>query len=183
MLLFVTVIYLVIESSHEQRECGKIPTIVNFALVGVKERTAPWVVSMGIYEGDEYQVKCTGSLLTPDILVTAAHCLRQFQGRWVVRAGVNNKDDKGGVEASFKQIRSHPEYNWPQMYYDIGVALLNESLPLSASISTLCLPDSPYDVSTIYDDGVTVQGWGVTNGATAGENLTEIDITVRSRQG
>ena len=46
---------------------------------------------------------------------------------WVVRAGVNNKDDKGGVEASFKQIRSHPEYNWPQMYYDIGVALLNES--------------------------------------------------------
>ena len=183
MMLFVTVIYLVIKSSHEQHECGKILTGVNFALVGVKERTAPWVVSMGVYEGDEYKVKCTGSLLTPDILVTAAHCLRHFQGRWVVRAGVNNKDDKGAVEASFQQIRSHPEYNWPQMYYDIGVALLNESLPLSASISTLCLPDSSYDVDTMSGQGVTVQGWGVTNGATAGIKLTEIDVTVRSRQG
>ena len=182
-MLFVTVIFLVIKSSYEQRECSKILTSVNFALEGFKERTAPWVVSMGVYEGDEYQVQCTGSLLTPDILVTAAHCLRQFQGRWVVRAGVTNKDDKGAVEASFQRINSHPEYNWPQMYYDIGVALLNESMPLSASISTLCLPDSSYDVSTLRDHGVTVQGWGVTNGATAGENLTEIDVTVRSRQG
>ena len=182
-MMFVTVIFLLIKSSYVQSKCGKILTSVNFALEGVKERTAPWVLSMGIYEGDEYQVQCTGSLLTPDILVTAAHCLRQFQGRWVVRAGVNNKDDKGAVEASFQRINIHPEYNWPQMYYDIGVALLNESMPLSASISTLCLPDSSYDVDTIYDDGVTVQGWGVTNGATAGENLTEIDVTVRSRQG
>ena len=183
MMLFFAVIYLVIEGSHEQPDCGKILTSVNFALVGLKERTAPWVVSMGIYEDDEYKVKCTGTLLTPDILVTAAHCLRHYEGQWVVRAGVNNKDDKGAVEASFQRTNSHPEYNWPQMYYDIGVALLNESMPLSASISTLCLPDSYYDVDTIYDDGVTVQGWGVTNGATAGENLTEIDVTVRSRQG
>ena len=80
VMLFVTVIYLVIESSHEQRQCGRILTGTNFALVGVKDRTAPWVVSMGIYEDDEYQVKCTGSLLTPDILVTAAHCLRH-EGR------------------------------------------------------------------------------------------------------
>ena len=176
-MMFVLVIFLVIKSSYEQFECGKILTGVNFALVGVKEITAPWAVSMGIYEGDEYKVKCTGTLVTPDILVTAAHCLRHYEGRWVVRAGVTEKNATGGVEASFKRVSSHPEYNWPQMYYDIGVALLNESMPLSASISTLCLPDSPYDVSTIYDDGVTVQGWGVTNEATAGVNLTEIDVT------
>ena len=53
IMMLLTVIYLVIESSHEQLECGKIPTVVNFALVGVKDRTAPWVVSMGVYEGDE----------------------------------------------------------------------------------------------------------------------------------
>ena len=181
--MFVLVIFLVIKSSYEQLECGKILTSVNFALVGVKERTAPWVVSMGVYEGDEYKVKCTGTLLTPDILVTAAHCLRHYEGQWVVRAGVNNKDAKGAVEASFQRINSHPEYNWPKMYYDIGVALLNKSMPLSASISTLCLPDSSYDVDTMYNYGVTVQGWGVTNGAIAGINLTEIDVTVRSRQG
>ena len=182
-MMFVYVIFLLIKSSYEQRECGKILTGVSFALEGVKETTAPWVVSMGVYEGDEYKVKCTGTLVTPDILVTAAHCLRHYEGRWVIRAGVTEKDAKGGVEASFKRVSSHPEYNWPQMYYDIWVALLNESMPLSASISTLCLPDSPYDVDTKDGQGVTVQGWGVTNGATAGIKLNEIDVIVRSRQG
>ena len=89
-------------------------------------------------------------LVTPDILVTAAHCLRHFEGQWVVRAGVKEQNAKGGLETSLKRISSHPEYSWPQMYYDIGVALMNESLPLSGSISTLCLPDSPHNVTTLY---------------------------------
>ena len=182
-MMFVLVIFLVIKSSYEQLECGRIMTSVNFALVGVNERTAPWVVAMGIYDDDEYKVKCTGTLVTPEILVTAAHCLSQYEGQWVVRAGVTEKDAKGAVEASIKRFSIHPEYNWPQMYSDIGVALLNESLPLSDSIFTLCLPDSSYDVDTMDGQGVTVQGWGVTNDETAGIKLTEIDVTVRSRQG
>ncbi len=182
IILFAFVIHVVIRNSYEQRECAKILTGVNFALEGEGNRNAPWVVSMGIYEGGKYMVKCTASLVTPDIIVTAAHCLREFPGQWVVRAGVTHKNANGAVEASFKQISIHPEYNWPKMYYDVGLALLNESLPLSGSISTLCLPDSPYDVTTIDNDGVTVQGWGLTTEGGAGENLTEIDVTIRSRE-
>ena len=182
VILFAFVSHVVIRSSYEQRECGKILTNVNFALEGAGDRNAPWVVSMGIYEGGEYIVQCTGSLVTPDIIVTAAHCLRHFQGQWVVRAGVTDKNANWAVKASFKQISIHPEYSWPQMYYDVGLALLNESLPLGGSISTLCLPDSPYDVTTMDRHGVTVQGWGVTNKGGAGENLTEIDVTIRSRE-
>ena len=92
MILFAFVIHVLIRSSYEQRECGKILTSVNFALEGAGNRNAPWVVSMGVYEGGEYMVKCTGSLVTPDIIVTAAHCLRLFQGQWVVRAGVTDKN-------------------------------------------------------------------------------------------
>ncbi len=180
MLLFL-LIFLVIRNSDERLECGKILTSVNFALEGAGDWNAPWVVSMGVYEEGEYIVQCTGSLVTPDILVTAAHCLRQFQGQWVVRAGVKNKNAKGAIEVSLKRISIHPDYNWPRMYYDVGLALLNESLPLSGSISTLCLPDSPYDVTTMDNYGVTVQGWGLTNFGEAGQNLTEIEITVRSK--
>ena len=177
----VLLISLVIQSSQEL-DCGMLLESTNFALEGEGDLISPWVVSMGIYEGGEYKVKCTGSLVTPDIIVTAAHCLRQFQGRWVVRAGVKDMREQGAIEASFKQVSIHPDYDWPLMYYDVGVALLNESLPLSDSISTLCLPDSPYDVTTMDNDGVTVQGWGVTNDGEAGQNLTEIDVTVRSRE-
>ena len=180
MLLFL-LIFLVIRNSDERLECGRILTSVHFALEGAGDWKAPWVVSMGIYEEGEYKVKCTGSLVTPDIIVTAAHCLRQFHGQWVVRAGVKDRSAKGAIEASLNRISIHPDYSSPLMYYDVGVALLNESLPLSDSISTLCLPDSPYDVTTMDNYGVTVQGWGLTDEGGAGQNLTEIEVTIRSR--
>ena len=182
-MFWVLFISLVISDSRAQEECGKILASVNYAIEGAGDWIAPWVVSLGVYEGGVYKVQCTGSLVTPNIIVTAGHCLREAKssGLWVVRAGVADMRLKRGVETGIKRISIHPEYNWPKMYYDIGVALLNQSLPLSGSISTLCLPDSPYDVTTIDNYGLTVQGWGNTLRGVAGENLTEIDITVRSR--
>lgn len=183
-MLLVWLIFLVIRDSQGREGCGKILTSVNYATEGAGDWIAPWVVSLGVYEGGEYKVQCTGSLVTPDTLVTAAHCfVEKFRGLWAVRAGVKDQRFRGAVETSIKRISIHPEYSSPRVYYDVAVAVLIESLSLRDSISTLCLPDSPYDVSTIYNYGVTVQGWGVTNEATAGVNLTEIDVTVRSRQG
>ena len=49
-MLFVFVIYLEIQSSYERLECGKIVTDVSFALEGVKDRIAPWVVSLGLHK-------------------------------------------------------------------------------------------------------------------------------------
>ena len=40
-------------------------------------------------------------------------------------------------------------------------------------------PDSLYDVTNMDNHGKTVQGWGLTKFIVAGQNLTEIEITVR----
>ena len=40
-------------------------------------------------------------------------------------------------------------------------------------------PDSPYDVTNMDNHGKTEQGWGLTKFMVAGQNLTEIEITVR----
>ena len=182
-MFWVLFISLVISDSRAQEECGKILASVNYAIEGAGDWIAPWVVSLGVYEGGVYKVQCTGSLVTPNIIVTAGHCLREAKssGLWVVRAGVADMRLKRGVETGIKRISIHPEYYSPEVYFDVGVALLDESLPLSASISSLCLPDKPYDVTTMDGDGVTVQGWGVNNDGVTGNTLTEIDVTVRSR--
>ena len=181
-MLLVWLIFLVIRDSHGREECGKILTSVNYATEGAGDWIAPWVVSLGVYEGGEYKVQCTGSLVTPDTLVTAAHCfVEKFRGLWAVRAGVKDQRFRGAVETSIKRISLHPEYSSPRVYYDVAVAVLNESLPMRDSISTLCLPDSPYDVTTMDGDGVTVQGWGRDNDGVIGQTLTEIGVTVRSR--
>lgn len=63
---------------------------------------------------------------------------------------------RGTVETSIKRIGIHSENTSSRVYYVVRVAVLIESLPLRGSISTLCLPDNPYDVTTIisvaYED-------------------------------
>ena len=56
----VLLISFLIQSSQEL-DCGMLLENTNFALEGAGDLIAPWVVSMGIYEGTEYKVKCTGA--------------------------------------------------------------------------------------------------------------------------
>ena len=35
---------------------------------------------LGFYENDEYQHECTGSVITENAIITAAHCTTQHKG-------------------------------------------------------------------------------------------------------
>ena len=122
--------------------CGLTLGNVNFAAEGdARQRTSPWMVALGLYEGEQFLVECSGSLLTPATIITAAHCLHT--PGLVARAGVSNLRYRGGQEAGVRGVVLHPAYTPPRVYYDVGLARLEGSLQLSAKVAPLCLPASP----------------------------------------
>ena len=91
---------LSLPSPGEGEGCGLTLGTVNFAAKGdARQRTSPWMVALGLYEGEQFLVECSGSVITPTTLSTAAHCLHTPGLELVARAGESNLRYRGGQEA------------------------------------------------------------------------------------
>ena len=56
--------------------CGRRPSNgIGFAMSGKEPIMAPWAVSLGRWSDDVFEHECTGSLLAPSMVLTAAHCI------------------------------------------------------------------------------------------------------------
>ncbi|MBA3818203.1 MAG: trypsin-like serine protease [Deltaproteobacteria bacterium] len=65
------------------------------------------------------QGSCTGTLIAPDVVLTAGHCA---EGMTRVIANTTNYNSTGGTQSTIKTITAYP--NW-ETTYDIAVIVLN----------------------------------------------------------
>ena len=145
---------------------------------------APWIVAVGqIMNGseegyNEFTVWCSGSVLTPRIIITAAHCESRAE---YVRAGVTRIDQVLAQDRKIADIKTPPDRNNQDWYFDIALAFVTEEFLFNGGrVSPLCLPRKP---STHPGDGVTVivQGWGEDINGNVGQEVTEARVSVRSK--
>lgn len=102
---------------------------------------------------------CGGSIVNERTIVTAAHCVNEFQPDALsIRAG-SSLYSSGGVTKNVSKIFVHPQYNPELIDYDIAVLKLNSPLILSGSIQPIALPES----TTNYPTGslAYISGWGL----------------------
>ncbi|XP_037029861.1 trypsin 3A1-like [Bradysia coprophila] len=132
---------------------------------------APWMVYIGIFFKKPSNSKalytfCSGSILRPNLILTAAHCNKNETSgklnsakRYVVNVGSNLNDLSGGTHHSVKTVFIHPEYNGGGTYnffHDVGLLELKTDIKLGdrAQLVTIALPDdNPKDGADVYITG------------------------------
>ncbi|XP_067035066.1 uncharacterized protein [Acropora muricata] len=139
--------------------CGVSP--MTRVIGGVDAKPGNWPWQIALLRGGRFI--CGGSLIAPDWIVTAAHCVASSQPpcSYSIRVGDHNRQLNEGTEETVqgKEIISHPEYNKPSLINnDIALIRLVRPVKLGPRVGTVCLPAQGESVpvsATCY-----ITGWG-----------------------
>ena len=140
----------------------------------------PWVASIwyaGIND-DYYQPMCTGSLIAPDVVLTAAHCLFN-SGTYFVQMGSDIID--GDNEATFYEVDAvwkNPRYSKRTLVNDIGLLKLTRPQTAVAPMPFATRSDLAA-VKRAKD--MEILGWGQNQSGESATYLRYTRVTEQSR--
>lgn len=157
-------------------------------------RPEPRIVSGRISQIDQYPYlvvleldfkhRCGGSIISPNIIITAAHCLKNatLSKHYQVRAGSRLKEREGTVHY-VRNFSRHPEYGKLGPSYH-GIAILKLENPVELGNKTKKLIKL-FKSGEKSKDGAKVMtaGWGL-NGYTLvyGEELQDLQMVIVGKE-
>lgn len=147
--------------------CGlEQPLGLSFRITGngVKAQfgEAPWTVVLLLQANDKSMYKCGGSLISYQVVLTAAHCVAgMLDEEWTIRVGEWNTRSQDEPlphqDHRVKEILIHPQFQTGSLKNDIALLFLEETITLAKNINFICLPPMGYRA----DDTLCVaSGWG-----------------------
>ena len=136
------------------------------------ERQSP-IVGGVIDTGDpavvEFANGCTAEVLSPHVLLTAAHCVTPAPSKndMVIFTGPDDSEPSGGMTVKVKEVHAHPDYNAKASTspHDVGIVILQTPV----TIKPLRINRSPL-TTAMKGQAVRIVGYGSTqaNGANQG---------------
>ncbi|XP_037811482.1 trypsin alpha-4-like [Lucilia sericata] len=155
-----------LQSQLDGRIVGGIPTTIS---------SVPWQISLQ-RSGSH---SCGGAVLNPNIIITAAHCLRYASATNLkVRAG-STYWNMGGDVLAVDDFQIHEDYNSATLINDIGVVKLASSLTISSTIKPIALATQ----AAVDGAAAAVSGWGTTyyGSPSLPYELRSVDVEIVSR--
>ena len=98
---------------------------------------------------------CTGSILAPKLILTAAHCFAKESDNYIPKEklrivyGLENLKSLNYEYIpkeirKIKEVLTHPLYQWQRAYSDIVILKVHKSITFSTTIYPVCIPGKDY---------------------------------------
>ena len=173
--LFHLILVPVLQASRPQ--CGVAPRRMAVRIEGgifADSNDFPWMVSIQGIFNNRFEHHCGGTLITPQVVLTAAHCLSWYES--VVRKGGTLRVVIGCnyhsrisqhchvQEFSIDDWINHEDYyeHWKNFQHDIAIIRLSKNVTglQGSSPIPICMPHPDIDE---YFGPCTIAGWGLDN--------------------
>ncbi|XP_050672353.1 trypsin-like [Leptidea sinapis] len=160
--------------------CNTVSFLEDGKIVGGYKTTIsqyPYQVLV-LMQVDKQMYQCGGSIISKQVILTAAHCLYQIDKAFV-RAGLTNQGEKQPF-MGVKNFTCHPNYNPNTTDYDVGLIELTEPLVLDGfTKKTIRLTKSGTQIPP--GTKLTLTGWGTTSeGGAVSDNLETVEVSMTS---
>ncbi|CAG7785617.1 unnamed protein product [Allacma fusca] len=127
-----------------------------------------------------WQHFCSGSIIGARKIVTAAHCLRDYNRKWWwtyrIVAGAHNIAQKERTQqiGRFGRVLLHPNYSRSALDNDFAVVYTRKPLELNHYVNITQLPTP----GAIQMGNCTASGWGVTNSGRPSVELRYVNMSI-----
>ena len=139
-----------------------------------EEGAWPWIVALQ----DDWGQFCGGTLVSPEWVVTAAHCTAGMSAEQItIRYGFNVLSSTPAKTVAVDQIVDHPGYN--AELTDNDLSLLHLSSAVSGQVvASIISQDDPQALYTTGTDNI-VAGWGsLSSGGTYPDDLMQVMVPI-----
>lgn len=168
----------------------KKPRTLETRIVGghvVSEGELPWQVALIVRQSGH--LFCGGSILSRRWVITAAHCIVEAPGPFIIRVGEHDLFITEGTEQDHEVLEHHihPRYNSSVTLYNHDIALLYLRTPINFSTTArpICVGPHAFTEALVHKASpATVSGWGRTRflGSMSGAlQQVEVPLTERSQ--
>ncbi|XP_060112658.1 prostasin isoform X1 [Heteronotia binoei] len=159
-LLVGLLLACVVEKTSTQNVLCGVP-VLGRILGGTDAKSGQWPWQVGFSIHSQHHV-CGGTLITPEWVITAAHCFPSVHpiGIYDVTLGAFQLKNPTGdmVVRQVEKVIKHPDYTDEGSKGDIALVKLKQPVTYSRTIRPICLPAS----SVNFPAGMkcTITGWG-----------------------
>ena len=157
-------------------------SVVSPGIIGgtaVPDGKYPFMSYIQLFRNGKPFAACGGTLIDPDSVLTAAHCLVDATGARVTVGATDRTQEAQGQTIRAIRPFIHPRFNHPALAYDVAVLKLERPVK---GIKPIKLATASQNNLETPGRKLTVAGWGVTNpsGNQETPRLREVSIPMVS---